>query len=138
MNPSVKCFAFASSPYRGAENRPYFHYVGLFLLYYLLKNFLPRDMIPSYRTNVLYRKEAEMTLEQLGEQYLRQADELHSLVSEYSAQLNKLDGIRLYEMNSKILTLREMERDTRIIGKQLTEYYSKQNPRKVYHSHIIN
>ena len=79
-----------------------------------------------------------MTLEQLGEQYLRQADELHSLVLEYSAQLNKLDGIRLYEMNSKILTLREMERDARIIGKQLTEYYSKQNPRKVYHSHIIN
>ena len=79
-----------------------------------------------------------MTLEQLGEQYLRQADELHSLVLEYSAQLNKLDGIRLYEMNSKILTLREMERDTRIIGKQLTEYYSKQNPRKVYHSHRIN
>ena len=79
-----------------------------------------------------------MTLEQLGKQYLRQADELHSLVSEYSAQLNKLDGIRLYEMNSKILTLREMKRDTRIIGKQLTEYYSKQNPRKVYHSHRIN
>ena len=79
-----------------------------------------------------------MTLEQLGEQYLKQADELHSLVSEYSAQLNKLDGIRLYEMNSKILTLREMERDTRIIGKQLTEYYFKQTTRKVYHSHIIN
>lgn len=79
-----------------------------------------------------------MTLEQLGEQYLKQADELHLLVVDYSAQLNKLDGIRLYEMNSKILTLREMERDTRIIGKQLTEYYSQQNPRKVYHSHIMN
>ena len=79
-----------------------------------------------------------MTLEQLGEQYLKQADELHSLVKDYSAQLNKLDGIRLYEMNSKILTLREMERDTRIIGTQLTEYYSQQTPRKMYHSHRIN
>lgn len=79
-----------------------------------------------------------MTLEQLGEQYLKQADELHSLVKSYSAQLEKLDGIRLYEMNSKILTLREMERDTRIIGTQLTEYYSQQTPRKVYHSHRIN
>ena len=79
-----------------------------------------------------------MTLEQLGEQYLKQADKLHSLVVDYSAQLNKLDGIRLYEMNSKILTLREMERDSRIIGKQLTEYYSQQSPRKVYHSHRIN
>ena len=79
-----------------------------------------------------------MTLEQLGEQYLKQADELHSLVTKYSAQLNKLDGIRLYEMNSKILTLREMERDTRIIGKQLTDYYSQQTTRKVYHSHRIN
>ena len=79
-----------------------------------------------------------MTLKQLGEQYLKQADELHSLVKAYSAQLNELDGIKLYEMNSKILTLREMERDTRIIGKQLTTYYSQQSPRKVYHSHRIN
>ena len=79
-----------------------------------------------------------MTLQQLGEQYLKQADELHSLVAEYSAQLNNLDGIRLFEMNSKILTLREMERDTRIIGQQLTNYYSQQTIRKVYHSHRIN
>lgn len=79
-----------------------------------------------------------MTLEQLGKQYLKQADELHSLVTKYSAQLEFLDGIRLYEMNSKIFTLREMERDTRIIGKQLTEYYSQQTPRKMYHSHRIN
>lgn len=79
-----------------------------------------------------------MTLEQLGEQYVKQADELHSLVKKYSAQLNNLDGIRLYEMNSKILTLREMERDTRIIGEQLTDYYSQQSPRKVYHSHRMN
>ncbi len=79
-----------------------------------------------------------MTLEQLGEQYLKQADELHSLVRDYSAQLNKLDGIRLYEMNSKILTLREMERDTRIIGKQLVNYYSQHSLKKVYHSHRFN
>lgn len=79
-----------------------------------------------------------MTLFELGEQYLNQADKLHSLVAEYFAQLKNLDGIRLYEMNSKIITLREMERDSRIIGKQLTEYYSKSNTRKVYHKHQIN
>lgn len=79
-----------------------------------------------------------MTLEQLGEQYLQQADSLHSLVSDYSAQAKTLDGIRLYEMNSKIATLREMERDTRLIGKTLTGYYSQHNNRKVYHSHRIN
>lgn len=79
-----------------------------------------------------------MTLEQLGEQYLLQADKLHSLVAEYSAQLKKLDGIRLYEMNSQIITLREMERDSRIIGKQLIEYYTSRDSRKVYHKHQIN
>lgn len=79
-----------------------------------------------------------MTLFELGEQYLIQADKLHSLVADYSAQLKNLDGIRLYEMNSKIITLREMERDSRIIGEQLTQYYSKADCRKVYHKHQIN
>lgn len=76
-----------------------------------------------------------MTLEQLGEQYLAQADELHSLVGTYSAQAKKMGGIELYEMNSKITTLKEMERDSRIIGKQLKEYYSHKPKRKIYHSH---
>ena len=79
-----------------------------------------------------------MKLEQLGEQYLAQADELHSLVGMYSAQAKKMGGIELYEMNSKITILKEMERDSRIIGKQLREYYSNQPKRKIYHSHKIN
>ena len=79
-----------------------------------------------------------MTLQQLGEQYLKQADELHSLVGVYSARAKKMGGIELYEMNLKITTLREMERDTRIIGKQLTGYYNDKPLRKAYHSHKYN
>lgn len=79
-----------------------------------------------------------MTLEQLGEQYLKQADDLKEVIKGYSVRKNQMNGIELYELNSKITILREMERDTRIIGKQLTEYYSQQITRKVYHSHHIN
>ncbi len=76
-----------------------------------------------------------MTLEQLGEQYLKQADELHSLVKSFSARAKNMGGIELYEMNSKITILREMERDTRIIGRQLTEYYDKKSTKKPYKKH---
>jgi hypothetical protein len=79
-----------------------------------------------------------MTLYELGEQYLKQADDLKELISGYFARKSKVSGIELYELNSKIVILREMERDTRIIGRQLTEYYSQQKPQKVYHSHRIN
>lgn len=79
-----------------------------------------------------------MTLYELGEQYLRQADDLKVIISGYSAHKKQVSGIELYELNSKITTLREMERDARIIGRQLTEYYSQQITRKVYHSHHIN
>ena len=79
-----------------------------------------------------------MTLYELGEQYLKQADDLKEIISGYSARRNQMNGIELYELNSKITTLREMERDTRIIGKQLTSYYSQQITRKVYHSHHNN
>ena len=79
-----------------------------------------------------------MTLYELGEQYLKQADDLKELISGYSARKIKVSGIELYELNCKITTLKEMERDTRIIGKQLVGYYSQQNTRKVYHSHHIN
>lgn len=79
-----------------------------------------------------------MTLYELGEQYLQQADDLKVIISGYSARKKQVSGIELYELNSKITTLREMERDTRIIGRQLTEYYSQQITRKVYHSHNIN
>lgn len=76
-----------------------------------------------------------MTLQQLGEQYLKQADELHSLVKSFSARAQNMGGIELYEMNSKITVLREMERDTRIIGRQLTEYYDKKPTKKPYKKH---
>lgn len=79
-----------------------------------------------------------MTLYELGEQYLKQAEDLKEIISLFSARRNQMNGIELYELNSKITTLREMERDTRIIGKQLTNYYSQQITRKVYHSHHIN
>ena len=77
-----------------------------------------------------------MTLQQLGEQYLKQADELHSLVKSFSARAKNMGGIELYEMNSKITILREMERDTRIIGRQLIEYYDKKEVKKPYKKHL--
>lgn len=76
-----------------------------------------------------------MTLEQLGEEYLDQADALKTLISGYSARAKNMGGIELYEMNSKITVLREMERDTRIIGRQLTEYYDKKPAKKPYKKH---
>ncbi len=79
-----------------------------------------------------------MTLEQLGQEYLKQADNLKIVISGYSARKNRVSGIELYELNCKLTTLREMERDTRIIGKQLTEYYSQNNSLKSYHSHQHN
>ncbi len=44
-------------------------------------------MILSYRTNVRYRKEAEMTLEQLGQEYLRQAEDLKGVIKSCSARV---------------------------------------------------
>lgn len=79
-----------------------------------------------------------MTLYELGEQYLKQADDLKEIISGYSARKKETNGIELYELNSKITTLKEMERDTRIIGRKLTEYYSQQITQKAYHSHNIN
>lgn len=79
-----------------------------------------------------------MTLYQLGEEYVKQADDLKSVIAGYSVRRSKVNGIELYELNRDLTILREMERDTRIIGKQLMEYYSQQTPRKVYHSHKCN
>ena len=79
-----------------------------------------------------------MTLEQLGMEYLKQADVLKDLIANYSALRGQTYGIALYELNSKITTLREMERDIRILGKNLTEYYSGKSCKKQYHQHGYN
>ncbi len=76
-----------------------------------------------------------MTLYQLGEEYLRQADDLRSVIRVYSAHKNDLFGVELFELNTKIVTLQEMERDTRITGKKLLEYYSSKPTKKAYQSH---
>ena len=79
-----------------------------------------------------------MTLEQLGKEYLKQADDLKRVINGYSVQKNKVHGIELYELNTRLTILREMERDTRITGRQLMEYYSDNSIKKVYRSHRIN
>ncbi len=79
-----------------------------------------------------------MTLEQLGKEYLKQADDLKTLIDGYSAQKRGAHGVELFELNSQLITLREMERDTRITGKQLVEYYSSISTKKPYCSHIFN
>jgi hypothetical protein len=79
-----------------------------------------------------------MTLEQLGKEYLKQADDLKRVIEGYSVLKKKSQGIELYELNSRLTILREMERDTRITGRQLLEYYSDNSIKKVYRSHRIN
>lgn len=79
-----------------------------------------------------------MTLEQLGKEYLRQAEDLKIIIAGYSAQKKGLFGIELLELNTKLTVLREMERDTRITGNQLMEYYSNVSRKKPYRSHRFN
>lgn len=79
-----------------------------------------------------------MTLEQLGKEYLRQAEELKGVIESYSALKKGVYGIELYEINSKITVLREMERDVRITGNQLMEYYTGKSVKKHYRSHRFN
>jgi hypothetical protein len=79
-----------------------------------------------------------MTLEQLGKEYLRQAEELKGVIESYSALKNEKHGIELYEINSKITVLKEMERDVRITGNNLMEYYSNKSMKRHYCSHRFN
>lgn len=76
-----------------------------------------------------------MTLRQLGEEYLKQAQVLSTLIDGYSAQIKDLSGIKLYELNSRLIILKEMERDTRITGRQLVEYYEKPQGGRRYRRH---
>ena len=78
-----------------------------------------------------------MTLYELGKEYLKEADILSRLIKSYSVQCKKLNGTKLYEMNSKIAELREMENDMRLTGKNLTAYYDK-SKNKHYVSHSSN
>ncbi len=79
-----------------------------------------------------------MTLFQLGEEYLKQADDLKAIICAFSAERNSLCGIALFELNSKIITFKEMERDTRILGKKLINYYSGNDCKKTYYPHRFN
>lgn len=79
-----------------------------------------------------------MTLEQLGKEYLKQADDLKRMIEGYSVLKKGAKGIELYDINNRIVVLSEMERDTRITGKQLVEYYSNISTKKVYRSHRFN
>ncbi len=79
-----------------------------------------------------------MTLYQLGKEYLKQAEELKGVIESYSALKKEKYGIELYEINSKITILKEMERDVRITGNSLMEYYSNKSTKRHYCSHRIN
>ncbi len=79
-----------------------------------------------------------MTLYQLGEEYLKQADEIKEMISGYSALRKEKSGVELFDLNTKISVLREMERDVRITGRCLVEYYSSKPTKKTYHRHSFN
>ncbi len=79
-----------------------------------------------------------MTLQELGEQYLCEAEQLRKLISGYSARAKNMNGIELYDINTKIVILKEMERDTRILGEKLKFYYDKDSKGKPYRKHLTN
>lgn len=79
-----------------------------------------------------------MTLYQLGEEYIKQADDLKAIIDAFSAERTTCCGVALFELNSKIITFKEMERDTRILGKNLLNYYSGNDCKKVYYPHRYN
>lgn len=79
-----------------------------------------------------------MTLEQLGKEYLRQAENIKEMIKSCSALKKGACGIELYEINSRLTMLREMERDTRLLGHTLVGYYDKNSNKKAYRSHRLN
>ena len=79
-----------------------------------------------------------MTLEQLGKEYLIQAENIKEMIEYFSALKKGASGIELYEINSRLTILREMERDTRITGHNLVDYYDKKSNKKLYRSHTCN
>jgi hypothetical protein len=79
-----------------------------------------------------------MTLEQLGNEYLKQAEDIKGMIESFSALKKGASGIELYEINNRLTILREMERDTRITGHNLIEYYDKKSNKKSYRSHCCN
>ena len=79
-----------------------------------------------------------MTLEQLGQEYLRQAEELKGVIESCSALKKEKSGIELYEINNKITILKEMEREARITGNNLIEYYTNKSTKRHYHPHRVN
>lgn len=79
-----------------------------------------------------------MTLEQLGKEYLRQAEEIKGVIERVSALKKGVCGIELYEINSKLTILREMERDTRLTGQNLVGYYDNKSNKKLYRHHTLN
>jgi hypothetical protein len=72
------------------------------------------DMILFVQNKCSVQKGADMTLEQLGREYLRQAEDIKEMINGYSALKKGTCGIELYELNTRLTVLREMERDTRI------------------------
>ncbi len=79
-----------------------------------------------------------MTLEQMGKEYLRQAEEIKGMIESVSALKKGVCGIELYEINNKLTILREMERDTRLTGQSLVGYYDNKSNKKLYHHHTLN
>ncbi len=75
-----------------------------------------------------------MTLRELGEEYIICADELKKRETALSNKLNKLGGMRYYEASRDIKIIRDMERDSRITGQYLINYYENKTDRRIYHS----
>ncbi len=79
-----------------------------------------------------------MTLYQLGEEYIKQADDLKAIINAFISERTNSHGVSLFELNSKIIAFKEMERDTRILGNTLLNYYSGNDCKKTYYPHRYN
>lgn len=74
-----------------------------------------------------------MTLYELGEEYIRTADELKKRIKVVSREIKGLDGIRAYEANRTIQILKDMEMESRTTGLHLSNYYDNKVNSRVYH-----
>lgn len=75
-----------------------------------------------------------MTLQELGQEYITNAENLKNRARVVSRNLRNLDGIRLYEANRTVQMLNDMAQESRTTGLYLINYYDHKATGRVYHN----
>lgn len=66
-----------------------------------------------------------MTLFEMGEEYLKQAEEVKKQIDLLRERLGYVSGLELYRMRGDILKLYSIARDLKDTGDYLVHYYEK-------------